>query len=141
MKLTPSRDAALDGADVVMALRIQRERLAGVVPDLGEYRRGWGIGPRELERARPDAILMHPGPVNRGVELDPAVMDDPRCVIEDQVLGGVAARMAVLEWALAPALPDAGAGVAPEPAGAAHPAGAGLVSVPGDEARTGEGGR
>ncbi|QIA27832.1 aspartate carbamoyltransferase catalytic subunit [Thermaerobacter sp. PB12/4term] len=136
VKLTPSRDAALDGADVVMALRIQRERLAGVVPDLGEYRRAWGIGPRELERARPDAILMHPGPVNRGVELDPAVMDDPRCVIEDQVRFGVAARMAVLEWALDPALPDSSAVAAAEPAGAEHPAGAGFV--PGGETMTRE---
>ncbi|HEY8552350.1 MAG TPA: aspartate carbamoyltransferase catalytic subunit, partial [Thermaerobacter sp.] len=112
--ITPCLDEALDAADVVMALRIQRERLAGVLPDLGEYRRGWGIGPRQLERARPDAILMHPGPVNRGIELDPAVMDDPRCVVEDQVRCGVAARMAVLEWALRPVRPE---GAKDEPAG------------------------
>lgn len=112
--VTTCLDEALDAADVVMALRIQRERLAGVLPDLGEYRRGWGIGPRQLERARPDAILMHPGPVNRGIELDPAVMDDPRCVVEDQVRCGVAARMAVLEWALGPVRPE---GAVDEPAG------------------------
>ena len=114
--LTTRIDEALDGADVVMALRIQRERLAGILPDLGEYRRGWGIGPARLERAREDALLMHPGPVNRGIELDPAVMDDPRCVIEDQVRCGVAARMAVLEWALGAPIP-AGAGAARAVAG------------------------
>ena len=105
VEVTTDLAAALAGADVVMALRIQRERLAGSVPDLGEYRRGWGIDLERLRWARPDALIMHPGPVNRGVELAPEVMALPRCVIETQVTNGVAARMAVLEWALAPAAP------------------------------------
>lgn len=136
--VTPRLHEALDGADVVMALRIQRERLAGVLPDLGEYRRGWGIGPRQLEWARPDAILMHPGPVNRGIELDPAVMDDPRCVIEDQVRCGVAARMAVLEWALEAARP---AGAADEPAGDAGDPGAGATEPGSGSRKAAVGGR
>ncbi|ADU52133.1 aspartate carbamoyltransferase [Thermaerobacter marianensis DSM 12885] len=114
--VTARLDEALADADVVMALRIQRERLGGVLPDLAEYRRGWGIGPRQLAWARPGAILMHPGPVNRGIELDPELMEDPRCVIEEQVACGVAARMAVLEWALGGPATSAGAAEGAEPA-------------------------
>lgn len=95
---------ALDGADVVMALRIQRERQAGpLLPDPGEYRRGWGIDAERLRWAKPGALVMHPGPVNRGIELAPEVMDLPNCVIEEQVTNGVAVRMAVLRRLLAPA--------------------------------------
>jgi len=90
-------DRALEGADVVMVLRIQQERLQGaLLPTLREYSRTFGIGPRTLAFAKPDAIVMHPGPMNRGVEIDPAVADGPRSAILDQVEAGVAVRMAVL---------------------------------------------
>jgi aspartate carbamoyltransferase catalytic subunit len=94
-------EPALEGADVVMMLRLQRERLsAGLLPSLREFSRTFGLSPRRLELAKPDAIVMHPGPMNRGVEIDPAVADGPRSVILDQVEAGVAVRMAVL-WMLA----------------------------------------
>jgi aspartate carbamoyltransferase catalytic subunit len=91
-------EPALEGADVVIMLRIQKERLdgAGLFPNTREYSRYFGLGPRLAERLPPDAIVMHPGPINRGVELDPAVADGPRSVILDQVTYGVAVRMAVL---------------------------------------------
>ncbi|GAB4203838.1 MAG: aspartate carbamoyltransferase catalytic subunit [Sandaracinaceae bacterium] len=90
-------EPALEGADVVMVLRIQRERLEGaLLPSLREYSRTFGIGPRTLAYAKPDAIVMHPGPMNRGVEIDPSVADGGRSVILDQVEAGVAVRMAVL---------------------------------------------
>jgi aspartate carbamoyltransferase catalytic subunit len=90
-------EPALEGADVVMALRIQRERLAGaLLPSLREYARLFGISASRLARAKPDAIVMHPGPVNRGVELDGSIADGARSVILDQVEAGVAVRMAVL---------------------------------------------
>ena len=96
---TADLDAALDGADVVMALRIQRERMAaGDAPDAGDYRRRYGLDRARLGAARPDALLMHPGPVNWGVELDPELKDWPHNVIGEQVRNGVAMRMAVLEW-------------------------------------------
>lgn len=88
---------ALEGADVVMVLRIQRERLEGaLLPSMREYSRTFGIGPRTIGLAKPDAIVMHPGPMNRGVEIDPAIADGARSVILDQVEAGVAVRMAVL---------------------------------------------
>jgi aspartate carbamoyltransferase catalytic subunit len=91
-------EAALEGADVVMMLRIQQERLGerSLFPDLREYARNWGLTAERLERAKADAIVMHPGPMNRGVEIDPEVADGPRSVILDQVNRGVAVRMAVL---------------------------------------------
>jgi aspartate carbamoyltransferase catalytic subunit len=90
-------EPALEGADVVMMLRIQKERMgAGLFPNTREYSRYFGLNPRRLELAKPDAIVMHPGPLNRGVEIDPAVADGPRAVILDQVARGVAVRMAVL---------------------------------------------
>lgn len=96
--LAPNLDAALDGADVVMMLRIQRERLNdAMIPSTREYSRTFGLGLRTLERAKKDAIVMHPGPMNRGVEIDDAVADGPRSLILDQVESGVAVRMAVLE--------------------------------------------
>jgi aspartate carbamoyltransferase catalytic subunit len=92
-----SLDEALEGADVVMMLRIQLERQAeAFFPSLGEYRSRYGLSHARLERAAPDAIVMHPGPVNRGVEIDPEVADSPRSVILEQVANGVAVRMAVL---------------------------------------------
>jgi aspartate carbamoyltransferase catalytic subunit len=91
-------DDAVTGADVVMMLRIQKERLGGVMmATTREYSRTFGLGPKMLDRAKPDAIVMHPGPINRGVELDPAIADGPRSVILDQVEAGVAVRMAILE--------------------------------------------
>jgi aspartate carbamoyltransferase catalytic subunit len=90
-------EPALEGADVVMMLRIQRERMqSGRFPNLREYSRLFGLNERRLALAKPDAIVMHPGPVNRGVEMDPAIVDGPRAVILEQVARGVAIRMAVL---------------------------------------------
>ncbi len=95
-------DRALDGADVVMMLRIQTERLAGaMIASTREYARTFGLSARALSLARPDAIVMHPGPINRGVEIDPRVADGPQSVILDQVEAGVAVRMAVLERVIA----------------------------------------
>jgi aspartate carbamoyltransferase catalytic subunit len=90
-------EPAIEGADVVMMLRIQKERMGGgLFPNTREYSRYFGLNQRRLALAKPDAIVMHPGPLNRGVEIDPAVADGPRAVILDQVARGVAVRMAVL---------------------------------------------
>lgn len=92
-------EEALEGADVVMMLRIQSERMRGEVPRFAnarEYARYFGLSQRTLALARPDAIVMHPGPINRGVEMMPEVADGERSVILDQVTYGVAVRMAVL---------------------------------------------
>ena len=95
-------DQALEGADVVMMLRIQTERLAGaMIASTREYARTFGLSARALALAKPDAIVMHPGPINRGVEIDPRVADGPQSVILDQVEAGVAVRMAVLERVVA----------------------------------------
>ena len=81
-----------------MMLRIQRERFADAdVPAGDEYFARYGLTPARLALARPDAIVMHPQPMNRGVEIDSAVADGPQSVIRDQVANGVAVRMAVLE--------------------------------------------
>lgn len=90
---------ALDGADVVMMLRVQNERTSGEAPrfpNTREFSRQYGLSARTLALARPDAIVMHPGPINRGVELAPDIADGARAVILDQVEWGVAVRMAVL---------------------------------------------
>ncbi len=88
---------ALEGADVVMVLRIQRERLEGaLLPSLREYARTFGIGPRTIEYAKQDAIVMHPGPMNRGVEIESVIADGDRSVVLEQVEAGVAVRMALL---------------------------------------------
>ncbi len=90
-------EPALEGADVVMMLRIQRERLGGAFfPTLREYSRVYGLNRKRLELAHPDAIVMHPGPLNRGVEISDDVADGPSSVILEQVEAGVAVRMAVL---------------------------------------------
>jgi len=90
-------EPALEGADVVMVLRIQRERLgASLLPTLREYARYFGIGKQRLALAKPDAIVMHPGPMNRGMEIAPEVADSSRSTIVEQVANGVSARMAVL---------------------------------------------
>lgn len=96
-----SVDEAMEGADAVMALRLQRERMeAGLLPSLSEYTRNWGIDAARVRRMRPDAVVLHPGPVNRGVELAPDVADGERSVILDQVANGVAVRCAVLRRAV-----------------------------------------
>lgn len=89
---------AVDGADVVMMLRIQTERLGGaMIASTREYARTFGLSASVLARAKADAIVMHPGPINRGVEIDPRIADGDRSVILDQVEAGVAVRMAVLD--------------------------------------------
>ena len=91
-------DAGIEGADVVMMLRLQTERMQGAfVPSLREYHLLYGLTPERLERA-PDAIVMHPGPMNRGVEIASSIADDPaRSVVAEQVEMGVAVRMACLD--------------------------------------------
>ena len=97
-------EEGLRGADVVMMLRIQRERMAQAdIPDGDEYFARYGLTEPRLRLAQPDAIVMHPQPMNRGVEIDSEVADGPQSVIRDQVRNGVAVRMAVLEAVLRPA--------------------------------------
>lgn len=88
---------AVEGADVVMALRIQKERQNDpLIPSLREYATFFGVNRKILERAKDDVLIMHPGPINRGVEMNPDVADGPGSVILDQVTNGVAVRMALL---------------------------------------------
>ncbi|MFQ5698445.1 MAG: aspartate carbamoyltransferase catalytic subunit [Myxococcota bacterium] len=90
-------DAACEGADVICMLRIQRERLEGsLFPSIREYAARFGLDRERLARARPDAIVLHPGPINRGIEIASDVADAERSRILDQVTNGVAVRMAVL---------------------------------------------
>ena len=97
VKVSHRLDEAIAHADVIMMLRLQHERMqAGLIPSVREYSRVWGLGLDKLEHCRPDVLIMHPGPVNRGVELSPEVADGPYSVILDQVANGVAVRMAVL---------------------------------------------
>jgi aspartate carbamoyltransferase catalytic subunit len=92
-----SLDEALEGADVVMMLRIQLERQQeAFFPSLGEYHGLYGLTSERLDRAAPDAIVMHPGPINRGVEVVSEIVDSPRSVVMHQVANGVAVRMAIL---------------------------------------------
>ena len=87
----------LRGADVVMMLRLQNERMQGaLLPSPQEYFKSYGLTPERLALAKPDAIVMHPGPMNRGVEIDSAVADGPHAVILPQVTFGIAVRMAVM---------------------------------------------
>lgn len=93
----PGVDRALDGADAVIALRLQRERQeAGLLPSLREYAHAWGITEPRVARMRPGAPVLHPGPMNEGIEIDAAVAHGPRSLIERQVTNGVAVRMALL---------------------------------------------
>jgi len=95
--VTTSLDAALEGCDVVMMLRVQLERQKrGFFPSIREYFQLFGLTEERLRRAKSDAIVMHPGPINRGVEMASDVADGPASVILDQVTNGVAVRMAVL---------------------------------------------
>jgi aspartate carbamoyltransferase catalytic subunit len=98
VKVSYRLEDAIRDVDVIMMLRLQHERMtAGLIPSLREYSRYWGLTLDKLtEHARPDVLIMHPGPVNRGIELAPEVADGPYSVILDQVAKGVAVRMGVL---------------------------------------------
>ncbi|QFR32197.1 aspartate carbamoyltransferase catalytic subunit [Ancylobacter sp. TS-1] len=99
--------SGLAGVDIVMMLRLQRERMNGsYVPSVKEYFHFWGLDEAKLRYAKPDALVMHPGPMNRGVEIDSAVADGAQSLIREQVEMGVAVRMAVLD-ALSRNLPNA----------------------------------
>jgi aspartate carbamoyltransferase catalytic subunit len=99
---TEDFDGALDGADVVIMLRIQKERMADAqFPDAAGYHAHYGLDTRRLALANPDCQVLHPGPINRGVEIAPEVADGPQSRILDQVANGVATRMAVLAELLA----------------------------------------
>ncbi|MCU0753800.1 MAG: aspartate carbamoyltransferase catalytic subunit [Xanthomonadales bacterium] len=105
-RITGSLDEGLADADVVICLRLQRERMKGAfLPSEREYFRRYGVTAARLKRAKPDAIVMHPGPMNRGVEIDSAVADGPQSVILDQVRNGLAVRMAVMATVLGSPVP------------------------------------
>jgi len=87
----------LRDVDVIIMLRLQNERMRGaLLPSSQEYFKHYGLTPEKLAMAKPDAIVMHPGPMNRGVEIDSAVADGPQSVILNQVTFGIAVRMAVM---------------------------------------------
>ena len=95
IQIEPDFDLAVEDADVVMVLRIQQERMGGVhLPDLREYASLYALTEDRLARARPGALVMHPGPLNQGVEISAAIAYGPNSVIEEQVTNGVAIRMA-----------------------------------------------
>jgi aspartate carbamoyltransferase catalytic subunit len=97
LRIEKRLEDAIEGADVVMILRIQRERQdAAFFPSMREYAVHYGLNAKHLERAAADAIVMHPGPMNRGVEISSEIADGSRSLILDQVTNGVAVRMAVL---------------------------------------------
>ncbi len=96
-----SLEEGLEGADVVIMLRLQRERMQGAfIPSEREYFRLFGLTEAKLARAKPDVLVMHPGPINRGVEIASEVADGPRSVILEQVSNGIAVRMAVMALTL-----------------------------------------
>ena len=99
LEISTDMKRGLDGADVIMMLRLQRERMdAGLVPSEREYFHRFGLDQKKLSFAKKDAIVMHPGPMNRGVEIDGLIADDlTKSVIQEQVEMGVAIRMAVIE--------------------------------------------
>lgn len=97
----PNLDTALDGANVIVCLRIQRERMdVSGWPDAEDFHRQWGLSAGRLQNAAADVRVLHPGPVNRGVEIANEVADGPRSLILEQVRTGLYARMAVFEWLL-----------------------------------------
>ena len=101
-----SMQDGLKDSDIVMMLRLQHERMDGAfVPSVREYFRYFGLDAEKLKWAKPDALVLHPGPMNRGVEIDPAIADGPQSLIEEQVEMGVAVRIAILE-ALSQHLPN-----------------------------------
>jgi aspartate carbamoyltransferase catalytic subunit len=90
-------DTAVRDADIIMALRLQLERQeSGLIPSLREYSQLYGLNLQRLEQAKPDVLIMHPGPINRGIEIAPEVAEGPYSLILDQVANGVALRMALL---------------------------------------------
>jgi aspartate carbamoyltransferase catalytic subunit len=90
-------EEGLKGCDVVIMLRLQNERMSGaLLPSSQEFFKRFGLTPERLALARPDAIVMHPGPINRGVEIDSSVVDGKQSVILPQVTFGIAVRMAVM---------------------------------------------
>ena len=97
VKVFNNLEEGIKGCDVVIMLRLQNERMNGaLLPSSQEYFKGFGLTPQKLAHAKPDAIVMHPGPINRGVEIDSAVVDGPQSVILPQVTFGIAVRMAVM---------------------------------------------
>jgi len=97
VKVFNNLDEGLKGVDVIIMLRLQNERMSGaLLPSAQEYFKTWGLTPERLALAAPDAIVMHPGPMNRGVEIDSQVADGPQSVILNQVTFGIAVRMAVM---------------------------------------------
>ena len=98
-RILDNLEEGLDSADVVMALRIQRERIGNLdgIPGIDEYFANFGISHESIKAAKPDAIVMHPGPMNRGIEIEGSLADGPQSVITQQVTNGVAVRMAVLD--------------------------------------------
>ena len=96
-EIAASADEAVSGADAVMGLRRQKERQqAGLLPSLREYFKYYGLDDRRIALAKPDAVIMHPGPMNRGVEISSSAADSPASIINEQVRSGVAVRMALL---------------------------------------------
>jgi aspartate carbamoyltransferase catalytic subunit len=95
--VTSSLDEAIDGADVIMALRVQTERLERIgFPNVREYSKYFGLNLNRMKKAKKDALVLHPGPINQGVEISPEVAEGPWSVILEQVTNGVAVRMAIL---------------------------------------------
>ena len=108
-KVSHDLDAVLAETDVLYLLRMQRERMdQALVPSLGEYHRAFGLNPNRAARLADNALIMHPGPMNRGVEISPEVTDDPRVRVLNQVTNGVIVRMAVLYLVLSSAAADRG---------------------------------
>jgi aspartate carbamoyltransferase catalytic subunit len=97
VRTEPDIERALDGADIVMTLRLQRERQrSGLLPSIREYINLYQLNKSRLAKAKPDALVLHPGPVNEGIEISPAVAHGAQSVINEQVTNGVAVRMALL---------------------------------------------
>lgn len=104
-------DSGIADADVIIMLRLQRERMRGAfLPSESEYYRRYGLSSERLKRAKPDCIVMHPGPMNRGVEIASEVADGPQSVILEQVSNGLAVRMAVMSHILGAQVPQMEAG-------------------------------
>ena len=106
VRCEPNLRRALDGADVINVLRVQKERLNEPGLPLEDYILGYQLTPALLKLAKPDAIVLHPGPMNRGLEIDPAVADGPQSVVLEQVTNGLAVRMALLFLMLSGAAPE-----------------------------------
>ncbi len=106
VKVFHNLEQGIDGADVIIMLRLQRERMgSALLPSEHEYFQLFGLTEERLQVAQPDAIVMHPGPINRGVEMDSQVADGPRSVILQQVSFGIAVRMAVMSMAMQTNMP------------------------------------